>query len=690
MVSHVSQGTVDVVPFTARREWITPCDYELWWDDPRDLTRVVIRFEHGTAPSLDTVSLDYWQSTWPKIRVPKGAKVGAGGAGWLGIDDWTNGRWQPADCDVDCAGDTWTFTFRPLDRVEFPAENDFAVTFRRTLKLRLHLAETGAAIADVKTFTDSEWRQAELTIEWKSPSGECAPWDGCLEAYGGQVSAVTPLSPATNVLASGAWQSSVQGDETGGVHATVSYAANEDPNSYDRTVLTLRSGERTFSFFVDEAIGPDPIYVRDLGALVSRADAGMRLAEYEAVWEQEHPKTICQRVRDLPEQTWERAWGDMPRKHPFYYVLSCEGARQKFGVDTTGEVFIGENYIRRVPGKDTPLLGFEGSHLRYDLGIPRVELADRSILEGYLPVVRSHWVDGGLCYSQEAYAIWLDGPMQGREIAGDDAVVAMVQLTVTNQSDGGVMVTMPLRTHVDKQEPEALALRDDLVYAGDSLRLLWDTNGVGALVRGEEGIGYHFPLDAGAAHTFWVKIPHLALTSREDLSSLYELNYDAGKADVVDFWRARVAEGAQIVTPNETLNDFYRSHLMHMLVINDQEPGADRRVARCGGFHYGSFPDEGCMVISDLDRRGYTHEGDRLLSITCIIRARCLCQAITRAARASSMALMAMSVTAITVTRVGCCGAWPSIISTRGTKPGSTEWRRPSSRAASGSCVSAR
>ncbi len=54
---------------------------------------------------------------------------------------------------------------------------------------------------------------------------------------------------------------------------------------------------------------------------------------------------------------------------------------------------------------------------------------------------------------------------------------------------------------------------------------------------------------------------------------------------------------------------------MHMLVINDQEPGSERRVARCGGFHYGSFPDEGCMVISDLDRRGYALEAERCLDL---------------------------------------------------------------------------
>ena len=76
-----------------------------------------------------------------------------------------------------------------------------------------------------------------------------------------------------------------------------------------------------------------------------------------------------------------------------------------------------------------------------------------------------------------------------------------------------------------------------------------------------------------------------------------------------------IAQGAQLETPNATLNAFYDTHLMHMLVINDREPGADRNVARCGGFHYGSFPDEGIMVTSDLDRRGYTEDAARCLEL---------------------------------------------------------------------------
>ncbi len=103
----------------------------------------------------------------------------------------------------------------------------------------------------------------------------------------------------------------------------------------------------------------------------------------------------------------------MPPKRRFYFVIGTEGCRQKFGVEPSGEIFLRENFIRRVPGKDTPYLdwGADGkaAEIKLGFGLPQVEPGDRSILDGYLPVIRASWVDGDIVYRQEAFATWLDG-----------------------------------------------------------------------------------------------------------------------------------------------------------------------------------------------------------------------------------------------------------------------------------------
>jgi hypothetical protein len=620
-------NAVDVVPFAARQGWTTPRDYEIWWEDPRDIYQVVVQFAPGTAPHPGAVSIEYWQHSWPKVRVAKGDLVGSGRSGWLAIDDWTNGRWQPADCEVEQKGDVWSWAFHPLNLREFTEEKEFPARFRHTIKLRLHIASSGGAapgpaahVAVVRAYTDSQWREAAIAVEWKSPTGERVIWDGHLEVFNGEASGVRPLSAGSEVLDSGRWRSVVEKSATAGIQATVRYAANEDTNSYDRTIITVRGDAHSFSFLVDDVLTGAPLYVRDFGVLVSRADTGAELAAFETAWEQGHAKTLYQRVGDLPEQTWGQAWADMPaKKKRLYFVLGCEGSRQKFGVDPTGDIFLGENFIRRVPGKDTPRLGWEGRELRYRFGFPAAEPGSRSILDGYLPVIRTTWVDGDLCYEQEAYATWLLGDILTERMAGDDPLVAMVQLRLSNLGSESRVGRLHLTSVIDQQIPEQLTARDSLVIAagerGDRIRYLFDLNGAGTLQPQDGGLAYEVTLPAHDSHTVRVKIPFIALTEPEEISRLRALAYTDEKERVIEFWRRRIAQGSQLETPNETLNNFYRTHLMHMLVINDREPGADRNVARCGGFHYGSFPDEGCMAISDLDRRNYTAEAERCLQL---------------------------------------------------------------------------
>lgn len=615
------ERSVNAAPFAARRFWATPQDYEIWWEDPRDIERVEVHFAPGAAPRPEDFRLEYWQQSWPKVRVPKGSLVGAGESGWLANDDWTNGRWQPADGQTSLTGDVLTMTFHPLNRVEFPQEQDFPAVFRRTLKLRLRFQKPGMQVDAVAAYTDSIWREGEVAIEWKPLTGNPAEWPGRLEAFNGEIVSIRPLAGQIAVWGL-EWQSSVQGLATAGIIARVRYAYNEDANSFDRTIVTLRSPALIgslagFSFYIDDALFGGPVYIRDLGVLVSAAGQNLRLSEYETTWAENHAPNLFERIAGLPEQTWEQAWANMPPKRSrMYYTLGGEGSRQKFRVDPEGDIRLYENFIRRVPGKDTPRLGWEGTELRFSFGFPAVEPGHRAILEDYLPVICTVWAADGVSYEQEVFACWLSGDPPAERMQGDDPLVAMVRICLTNLSGEDRTVTLPLRAVIDGKTVDELHEQDGLVYSSAGpLRLLWDANGAGRLQPDSDGLAYVLDLPPGRAHSLFVKIPHINLTEPSEIALLRGLSYDAEKERAAAFWRARTAQGAQIQTPNQTLNNFYRTHLMHMLVINDREPGSDRNVARCGGFFYGSFPDEGCMVIDDLDRRGYTREAERCLDL---------------------------------------------------------------------------
>jgi hypothetical protein len=616
---------IDAAPFVAKQFWATPQDYEIWWEDPRDIYRVTVSAQATAAPALA-----YWRSSWPRVRVPKGAVVGAGESGWLANDDWTNGDWQAADCLVEAVEGGWVFTFQPLNRSEFPQYGDFPAEFRRTLKLRLSFPGQGAQVQSVSAQTDSTWREATVALLWSRSTGMDGTVErsGRLEAFNGQVLAVKPLNGCTQVDDDGGWQSRLDGAETEtGVAVTLRHAYNEDPNSFDRTILTLRSsgfpgGLPGVSFLVDEVLQA-PVYVRALGVLARDASAdGASIAAAEAEWQENRTPTLYDQIFELPEQTWEQSWEHMPRKTSrMYFTLGCEGSRQKFGLHPNGDIFMTENFIRRVAGRDTVRLGWEGYSLRLEFGFPSAEPGDRSLLDGYLPIIRAAWLVDSLAVEQEAYATWLRGEDLDHPRPGDDPVIAMMQARFTNLGGETLAVRFPLRSLVDEKTVETLQQQDGWVRAGEASRLRFylDTGGAGEIQTGEDGsLVYTLDLPPGTSHALTFKIPHVELDEAEQ-AQLLGLDFAAGREEVADFWRQRTAQGAQIHTPNETVNNFYRSHLMHMLVINDREPGTPpevvRNVARCGGFAYGSYPDEGCMAITDLDRRGYHTEARRCLEL---------------------------------------------------------------------------
>ncbi|HXG23968.1 MAG TPA: hypothetical protein VNJ09_05380, partial [Chthonomonadales bacterium] len=77
---------------------------------------------------------------------------------------------------------------------------------------------------------------------------------------------------------------------------------------------------------------------------------------------------------------------------------------------------------------------------------------------------------------------------------------------------------------------------------------------------------------------------------------------------VAGYWRHRIDQSAQLITPEPMLNEFYRAHAAHLLINCEREPGSERRFARVGSFSYGAFGNESCMMVVDLDRRGYHEE----------------------------------------------------------------------------------
>ncbi len=606
-------GNVNIAEF-AKME----CDDQgivLHWEEPRDIYKVVVKTD---SPSkLVERKLQYWQNHWPRQRVPKGEVVG-GGSGWTAVDDWFNGQWRDADARVEVKGDRVVYTFNPINALEFP-EEEFEADYRRSVKVRVPVEKGDPEIQAIEVFSNSSWRKQLVKLEWGDGFSD-KPFQGHFEVYNGTLEGIEALSD--NVFIEDTGQYSFQCDGKGGsMKLGFRYTVNaDDVRSSDRTIITLRSGAKSFSFLAKDIASGEKIYIRDYDILITALNDKVDYAKFKTGWESDQAKTLYDQVRELPEQTFERAQKEMPpKKGRGYMPLGCDGGRQRFGVHDNGEVFCRKLYsFHSDPGKDTERLLWDGDRITYSFGFPAVEPTERYREDGYLPIIHATWKDDGVEYSQTALVTLLGANiLSGRRMQGDDPTILLSRVTLTNSGSAPKEVSLTLGARSDVEEK--LVEKGGFIFASDGesyrMRYYIDTRGKGLFTSKEDTLLYTVNLGGNESHTLYVKIPFITLDRESEYALVRNIDYDGELAKVKQFWNNRIAEGTSILTPNETLNNFYKAHITHMLITDIREVGSDRYASRVGTFPYDSYLNESCMCISDFSRRNYKKEAEERLDM---------------------------------------------------------------------------
>ena len=212
-VAPAPSALVDVAPFG----FPLPSDAGIYWEDPRKIHRVVIRFKSPPSSSPDRLRLEYWGSRWPEQRLPEDREPGGGDVGWWELGNWYNGDWRTADAEVTVDGATATIAFRPVNAREFPKLSGYPAAFRYTLKIRVVSDERLPDVESIQAFTDSTWERRAVRIAYKEPP------DGppALDTFNGAVEGVERISD-------------------GVYRAKLWAAASHDPNTFDKTLVTIR------------------------------------------------------------------------------------------------------------------------------------------------------------------------------------------------------------------------------------------------------------------------------------------------------------------------------------------------------------------------------------------------------------------------------------------------------------------
>jgi hypothetical protein len=634
--SALQTGTpVDVAPWGEQFVGADGREVSVWWEDPRELHRVAVTFA-GQTPPPESVKLQWWHSQWPEHRVSREQPAGAGESGWGHLGDAYQGEWRDADVYRQTDGSTSTYTFRHVNATEFPQLRDCDAEYRTTLKLRLVFDGPAPRVEQIVAHTDALWRSVDVGVEWGALAQNEEVRDGSLEVFNGWVEAVAPIvrgfgGSQVAMVSPHSWKSTIKGVPDG-VRFRAWYTESANPNSFDATVVTIRSGTNSLSFeprMVAEGarvlcpgagvvVGPaDFIVMEQRKRRVYRmvnASAYRTTAEYHRT---NSAPALYARVFDEPEQTLARALAEQPPKQGRMYLpLGLEGGRQRFGANPDGSVFCVNDRIDHPPGRDTPRRTWGGERLDYDFGLPRFEPTRRWIEDECLPILHGEWEADGIRYAQTVLATRLDpGPLGFPEMRADDTTVLMVKLAGLNLTNRYQAAQVVLTLRVDGR-PVPLIAHGRQIYArlpsGERLRCLVEGQADPKAVEGG-GLRFFGEMPPGTDGFMVVKIPFITLDQPDELERLADLDFEEEFRRVKRHWKARADSATQIHTPIPELNRFFRAHTSHLLINCGREVNADRLMARVGSFSYGVFGNESCMMITDLDRRGFHVEAERCL-----------------------------------------------------------------------------
>src|SRR5438270_9440773 len=146
-------------------------------------------------------------------------------------------------------------------------------------------------------------------------------------------------------------------------------------------------------------------------------------------------KTLYDRIKDLPEQTWHGAWEGMPRKKSdIYFPLGLDGGRERFRLDADGSIRFRSNdqYLQHRSGKDTPRLKLEPAEVEVRFG-KRSRPVARTLEEGSLPVCITTWETKGVRLTQTAFVTALEGLKADSPVPpADTFTVLLARFVCTN------------------------------------------------------------------------------------------------------------------------------------------------------------------------------------------------------------------------------------------------------------------
>jgi len=601
---------------------------EYWFEESRDVQEVVVSFKERVPRKIGVY---YLQDKWPRIRVEEGKYLeDPARFGWLGTDDWFSGVWQEARGKKVSRGKTVSLTFKGLKQdglAETPP--DYDVDFRRTMGLRIAVPDRDQ-VRKVAIYTRSVPARRILRVELDA--GKKTPGTALVvSGYNARIRGFQRLKGVTlKDRQLGLKKARQRCFETIVEHVDPAHRHCGDEGQ----VLFALDHDR-FTISLEALRQQGPIWYAEEGVFITSADDPTTFAEYRR--RRARALTINQRVQQRVEQSYARAYFGQPRPHAVAYSFGCKHSPQRFWLDPNGDVVLHKTNLTRIakPGKAARRFRNQGN-ARFFFGLEKWIATGRATDPGPVPVYDLRFQKGDLVLEQQALCVPLEKPVG--ELGYDDITVALVRFRFRNAGDRPLAACLPIRysedsqrhhhgLHYDPGQTEHLVPKSPLKplaigrgritskHRGkEVLRGAYETT-MKARAEGE-GAALRQVLGPGETCEALLKIPYAALESRRELAALGKLDFEQCHREVTQFWREESEKGSQVRSPVPQLDALYAAHLTHVEITDFAMPDdPDLINTSVGTSTYGNFSNESCMIVQELDQRGFHEDCRRRLDL---------------------------------------------------------------------------
>ncbi|MEJ5250282.1 MAG: NPCBM/NEW2 domain-containing protein [Chthonomonadetes bacterium] len=481
---------------------------------------------------------------------------------WVGESHW-QGRWVPLPASVEQRESEWTFRpdWRGLQGAMYGVR-----------KVRWTFAPSAepVRIRAIRAFTSSRWDETELVLRQESPR------ETTIRVYNGEI---TTDGGTTHTIS---W------DGQNPMRLRVRYSKTSTLKA-DRTVLRIALPDTAFGVAVDDVLAHGAAYVPHAGVLVSR-DPNLTIEDFKR--RTTRRKTVLQRVRQLPEQTFAQAMQKTHHKAqnngPILLSLACDN--RKFIVERDGTLRYNETQIRLQPA--------EG----------RAQWTERRLHGGWLPIPVITWRDGHVVYRQTTFVAPLDdAPLPDSNGWLYQHALCLALVEAENRSDEPASAQVNLNI---QPQAEVSALPDGYAILHDGK--------VSAVVRPAEA-GWNSSVQDSTISLTTALPPNgkrqivLALPAWQTGETFAIPDIQTALARTERYWRDVMSSATHIEIPDPLLLNVIRASQVHCLLAARNEEDGRRVAAWIASMAYGPLESEAHSVIRGMLLLGHREFARRAL-----------------------------------------------------------------------------